>query len=55
MATPLTLNIDRGPHGTLRVIATGEIDLSNIDDFVEALTAASAGIRGPLTSAQSST
>jgi anti-sigma B factor antagonist len=49
MATPLTLHTDRGPHGTIRVIATGEIDLSNIDDFVEALTAASAGIRGPIT------
>jgi anti-sigma B factor antagonist len=49
MATPLTLNTDRGPHGTLRVIATGEIDLSNIDHFVEALSAASAGTRRPMT------
>jgi anti-sigma B factor antagonist len=49
MGTPLTLNTDRGPHGTPRVVATGEIDLSNIDDFVEALTAASAGTRGPIT------
>jgi anti-sigma B factor antagonist len=49
MATPLILNSDRGPDGTPRVIATGEIDLSNIDDFVQALTAASAGTRGPIT------
>jgi hypothetical protein len=46
MATPLTLNTDRGPHGTPRVIARGEIDLSNIDHFIQALTTASAGTRG---------
>jgi anti-sigma B factor antagonist len=49
MATPLTLNTDRGPDGTPRVIATGEIDLSNIDQFIQALTTASAGARGPIT------
>lgn len=49
MATPLTLNSDRGPDGTPRVIATGEIDLSNIDHFIGALTTASAGTRRPMT------
>jgi anti-sigma B factor antagonist len=49
MATPLTLNTDRGPDGTPRVTATGEIDLSNVDRFIQALTAASAGTRGPIT------
>jgi anti-sigma B factor antagonist len=49
MATELTLNTDRGPDGTPRVIATGEIDLSNIDRFIGALTAASAGTRKPIT------
>ena len=49
MATPLTVNTDRGPHGSLRVVATGEIDLSNIDDFVDALNTATAGTRGPVT------
>ena len=28
MATPLTLNIDRGADGTARVIVAGEIDIS---------------------------
>jgi anti-sigma B factor antagonist len=49
MATPLTLNTDRGPDGTPRVIAIGEIDLSNIDQFIQALATASAGTRGPIT------
>jgi anti-anti-sigma factor len=49
MATPLTLNTDRGPDGTPRVIATGEIDLSNIDHFIQVLTMASAGTRRPIT------
>jgi anti-anti-sigma factor len=49
MATQLTLNTDRRADGTPRVIATGEIDLSNIDLFTEALTIASAGTRGPIT------
>ncbi|MDT5141859.1 MAG: hypothetical protein QOI79_1196, partial [Mycobacterium sp.] len=29
MATPLTLNTDRGVDGTPRVTAAGEIDISN--------------------------
>jgi anti-sigma B factor antagonist len=49
VATPLTVNTDRGPHGTVRVTATGEIDLSNIDQFVEALDTASTGTGGPVT------
>lgn len=49
MASPLTLNSERGPDGTVRVTATGEIDLSNIEQFVEALTTASAGTRKPIT------
>jgi anti-anti-sigma factor len=49
MATPLTLNTDRGVDGTPRVIAAGEIDNSNIHVFSEALTAASEGSRRPIT------
>lgn len=49
MATQLTVNTDRGPDGTTRVVATGEIDLSNIHDFIRALTTASAGSRSPMT------
>lgn len=49
MATPLNLNIERGPNGRTRLIATGEIDLSNIDQFFQALTTASAGTRKPIT------
>ena len=49
MATPLTLNTDRDVDGTPRVVAAGEIDLSNIAEFARALTDASAGNRGPIT------
>jgi anti-sigma B factor antagonist len=49
MATPLTLNTDRDPDGTPRVVASGEIDLSNIHSFISALSTASAGARGPIT------
>ena len=49
MMTPLTLNTDRGVDGTPRVIATGEIDISNIHVFTEALTTASEGGSGPIT------
>jgi anti-anti-sigma factor len=49
MVTPLTLNTDRGVDGTPRVIATGEIDISNIHAFTEALTAASKGNSIPIT------
>src|ERR1700735_4895062 len=49
MATPLTLNTDRGVDGTPRVTAAGEIDISNIHVFTEALTTASEGSRRPIT------
>ena len=49
MATPLSLNTDRGVDGTPRLTAAGEIDISNIDVFSEALTSASEGTRGPIT------
>ncbi len=47
--TPLTLNTDRGVDGTPRVTAAGEIDISNIHVFTEALTNASGGSGGPIT------
>jgi anti-anti-sigma factor len=49
MATPLNLTADRGADGTPRITAAGEIDLSNIDAFTDALETASAGTRGPIT------
>ncbi|BDB41030.1 MULTISPECIES: STAS domain-containing protein [Mycobacterium] len=49
MATPLHLNTDRGADGTPRVIATGEIDLSNIATFTRALADAGGGTRRPIT------
>ena len=49
MATPLTLTTDRGGDGTPRVVAEGEIDLTNIAEFTQALTDASAGTRKPMT------
>ena len=49
MMTPLSLNTDRGVDGTPRVIAAGEIDISNIHAFTEALTTASDGHRRPIT------
>ena len=49
MATPLTLDTDRGADGEPRVVAVGEIDLSNIGLFTQALTTASAGSRTPIT------
>jgi anti-anti-sigma factor len=49
MAAELTLNTDHGPNGTSRVTATGEIDLSNVAKFIQALNTASAGIQRPIT------
>lgn len=49
MATQLTLNTDRGADGVSRVVAAGEIDLSNVGSFTRALASASAGKRGSLT------
>lgn len=40
MPTPLTVNRDRGSDGSPLLIAAGEIDLSNVDTFTEALAAA---------------
>jgi anti-anti-sigma factor len=37
MATPLTLNSGRGSDGTPRLVAVGEIDLSNVDAFAQAI------------------
>ena len=49
MMTPLSLNTDCGVDGTPRVIAVGEIDISNVHTFTEALTTASEGSRRPIT------
>ena len=52
MSTSLTLDTARGNDGRLVLIAAGEIDLSNIDTFTQALTTAieeSAGSDGKLT------
>jgi anti-anti-sigma factor len=49
MPTPLNLTADLSADGTPRVTASGEIDLSNIDAFTDALETASAGTRGPIT------
>lgn len=40
MATPLSLETDRRDDGTLVLIATGELDLSNIGSFTHALVGA---------------
>lgn len=45
MATPLTLSTDSDVDGAPRVIAAGEIDLSNIDVFKRALADACANSR----------
>jgi anti-sigma B factor antagonist len=45
MAAELTLNTDHGPDGAPRVTATGEIDLSNVAQLIQALNTASAGAR----------
>jgi anti-anti-sigma factor len=46
MPTSLTLDTGRGNDGELVLSATGEIDLSNIDAFDRALTAAAAEAAG---------
>lgn len=38
MTTPLALSTNRGDDGTLLLTATGELDLSNVDTFAQALT-----------------
>jgi len=37
MTTPLTINVDRRDGGALTLVATGEIDLSNVHTFARAL------------------
>jgi len=49
MATPLTVNTDRGADGTPRVAAAGEIDRTNVDVLTEALTVASENARRSIT------
>lgn len=49
MATPLTLNTFCDGHGGSKVVAEGEIDLSNVASFTEALNTATAGSRRPVT------
>lgn len=49
MSTPLTLNTGRAPGGQLVVSAIGEIDASNVADFAEAVTAATADSTDGLT------
>ncbi len=39
MATPLSLITHQRDDGTFVLVATGEIDLSNLDSFAEALSA----------------
>ncbi|MBI3214782.1 MAG: STAS domain-containing protein [Mycobacterium sp.] len=43
MATPLDVRTDRGADGIARVVAAGEIDLSNVEVFSRALRAARDG------------
>ncbi len=52
MPTLLTLDTARSDNGKLVLIAAGEIDLSNVDTFTDALTTAiaqTAGSNGKLT------
>ncbi|KAA0112090.1 STAS domain-containing protein [Mycolicibacterium sp. P1-5] len=37
MSTPLTIRIERATDGQPVLLASGEIDASNVDDFAEAL------------------
>ncbi|CDO88603.1 anti-anti-sigma factor [Mycobacterium triplex] len=46
MATSLTVETVRSGDGKLALIATGEIDLSNIDVFDQALATATAEVAG---------
>ena len=43
MTTPLTFNIANRDGGTVALVATGEIDLSNVDTFAQAINDAIAG------------
>lgn len=48
MTTPLTLDTAPGRGGRVVLVATGEIDLSNIDTFTLALSTAATGGDGAL-------
>jgi anti-anti-sigma factor len=45
MATPLTLSTDSRADGTLVLSATGELDLSNVEVFADALATAVKSVR----------
>lgn len=49
MPTPLTLTTEPGADGTPRLTAAGEIDLSNIEAFKQALVDANPSAREPFT------
>lgn len=49
MTTRLTINLDRRDGGTLTLVATGEIDLSNVHIFARALDDAIAVASDPVT------
>lgn len=49
MATPLTLHTESDADGSPRLIAAGEIDLSNIGQFNKALAEASSGSQPTVT------
>ncbi|MCG5433295.1 STAS domain-containing protein [Mycobacterium sp. MYCO198283] len=50
MTTPLTIGTDRRDDGTVAVVASGEIDMSNVAEFARALTEAiGAGDQRPVT------
>jgi anti-anti-sigma factor len=46
MATPMTVSTSRGPDGQIVVTATGELDMSNLDRFNDALAGALAQADG---------
>ncbi len=43
MSTPLTIRIERAANGQLVLLATGEIDASNVSEFADALKAGADG------------
>jgi len=49
MSTPLTIRVERGADGKSALLAVGEIDASNVDDFADALNAAATDGNGVLT------
>jgi anti-anti-sigma factor len=49
MAATLSLNTHQRDDGTVALVATGEIDLSNIDSFAEAFSSAAGRGEGTLT------